>query len=86
MFLPPSERMLPRPVWTRFLLRLQKVPLEQPSEDEKRDAVAVLREYGAEWADFQADPEAYAADGVLPDVGLLLYIEAERIMEEGGRC
>jgi hypothetical protein len=65
-----SDTVPPRPVWARHLRRLSGHTLATASDDEKRDAVSVIR-----------DGHLYAwAPG-----GLELLVEAERILDEAGR-
>lgn len=70
--LPETAHYRPRPIMARTIARMSGRELEPPTEEEKRDAIAVLRDYddtinGAERSEF--DP---------------LYREAERVFMEAG--
>lgn len=71
--LPPSDRVRPRPVMARLSARWAGRPLPPPTEEEKADAIAVLRDLPAE------DREMGSGSWLLDP----LYQEAERIFEEG---
>ena len=44
MNIPETDRIKPRPVRARYLRRLEGFPVGPPTEEEKQDAIAVLRE------------------------------------------
>ena len=48
--LPLTEQMPRRPIYERYLQRKHHMPLDLPSEAEKRDAIAILRDEWL-WAD-----------------------------------
>jgi hypothetical protein len=48
--LPVSERVLPRPVFARYLRRRKRMWLGPPTEEEKSDAILILRDSWL-WAD-----------------------------------
>ena len=66
--LPTSEPIKPRPVYRRFLERMHFMPLDHPTEEEKRDAILVL---------MTLHPPVLEMDEVL-------LAEAERIFIEAG--
>lgn len=68
--IPISDRIRPRPLWARWIRRLEceewGVPLPDPTEAEISDAIAVLKE-GPLWADGLPDPVLFEATRVLDD-------------------
>jgi len=73
--LPETTRIRPRPVMARLSARWAGRKLELPTEEEKRDAIDVLR--GGAGPSFVGD---FPGDDVILDP---LYQEAERIFAEG---
>ena len=50
MNLPVTDKMKPRPVYARYLMRRHHMPVDPPSEEEKQDAIRILEEPYL-WAD-----------------------------------
>jgi hypothetical protein len=48
--LPHTESMRPKPVYARYLRRKHHMPLGEPSEEERSDAIRILRDDWL-WAD-----------------------------------
>lgn len=73
--LPVSDRIRPRPVMARLSARWAGRDLSPPTDEEKRDAIEVLR--------IDAGTTTWDDDGVATLVRDPLYQEAERIFAEG---
>ena len=67
--LPITEHFKPRPVAARYARRVSEHRVDPPTEEEKRDAILVLKE-----GPFAVEPHYDK-----------LYAEAERIFEEASR-
>lgn len=52
--LPETDKFGQRPVFARYLRRLNRLPLDPPTDSEKRDAIAILRDSYL-WADVLTD-------------------------------
>lgn len=66
--LPETDKIIPRPVWARLQRRQKMEPMLPPTEEEKTDAIAVMRE-----------ARGY---GITAAVSKQMLLEAERIFIE----
>lgn len=70
--LPASDRIRPRPVWARYLRRAEGFPVGVPTDEERHDAMRILRTFTLPgdfpWTDL------WDVDG--------LVTEAQRVLDE----
>lgn len=68
--IPETDKFLRRPVYERYLKRKHLMPLEPPTEEEKSDAIRILRDEWL-WA-----PEMYEeAERIFQEAGVEFYRE-----------
>lgn len=75
--LPASKSIRLRPVWARYLRRLEGFPLDIPTDDERLDAICVLR---ALTSTEQTPTGPVTLDTRFAPTGL--FVEAQRILDE----
>jgi len=63
--LPHTESMRPKPVYARYLRRKHHMPLDEPTEEERADAIRILRDDWL-WADEILD-EAFTIFALAPE-------------------